>query len=315
MLQYVNIKKFRHLNSLISLWNGEIRKLFPIRKSLYKKLILEDPNLNKDASFVALYDNEPVGFIFIKTWKTDSGLLNESEYAHISLMFVKKEMRNMGIGSDMLKLAISEIKKHKLITKLVVGNELYSVFTGVPSELTTAPIFFMNKGFVQKESVVDMIRVLREDSLPEFDKKGLEISIATEEEKDELLKLCVSNNWNKEAYIINRYFENGGTGRRIAIGTKDGKIVTFVRFNDENKLPFKINRFMKDKKLGSILFVKVAKEYEGSGYEEVMVQVARSYLIKRGCKKSVVLATNDIKFYKQLGYSALKYYLTFELDI
>ena len=48
-------------------------------------------------------------------------------------------------------------------------------------------------------------------------------------DEDELLKLCISNNWNKEAYIINRYFENGGTGRRIAIGTKDGKIVSFVR--------------------------------------------------------------------------------------
>ena len=65
MLQYVSINRFRHLNSLISLWNGEYRKLFPIRKSLYKKLILEDPNLNKDASFVALYDNEPVGFLFV----------------------------------------------------------------------------------------------------------------------------------------------------------------------------------------------------------------------------------------------------------
>ena len=315
MLEYLSIRQYKHLKKLNRLWNSEFGSTYPLKKALYKSNILDDVNLNKDASFVALYDNEPVGFIFIKTWKTDSGLLNESEYAHISLMFVKKEMRNMGIGSDMLKLAISEIKKHKLITKLVVGNELYSVFTGVPSELTDAPIFFMNKGFVQKESVVDMIRVLREDGLPEVDKKGLEISIATEEEKDELLKLCISNNWNKEAYIINRYFENGGTGRRIAIGTKDGKIVTFVRFNDENKLPFKINRFMKDKKLGSILFVKVAKEHEGNGYDEVMVQVARSYLIKRGCKKSVVLATNDIKFYKQLGYSALKYYLTFELDI
>lgn len=315
MLQYVTIKRFRHLNGLISLWNGEFRKLFPIKKSLYKKLILEDPNLNKDASFVALYDNEPVGFIFIKTWKTDSGLLNSSDVANISLIYVKKEMRNMGIGSDMLKLAISEIKKHKTITKLEVGNELYSVFTGIPSELTEAPIFFMNKGFTQRESIVDMIRVLREDSMPEFDKKGLEISIATEDEKDEILKLCVSNNWNKEAYIINNYFDNGGTGRRIAIGSIEGKIVALVRFNDENKLSFKLNRFMKDKRLGSILFVKVAEEYKNLGYEEVMVQVARSYLIKRGCKKSVILATNDIKFYKQLGYSALKYYLTFDLDI
>ena len=112
MLQYVSIRKFKHLNKLNNIWNSEYKKTFPIKKHLYKKYILDDVNLNKDASFVALYDNEPVGFIFIKTWLLDSGLLDERDTAHISLMYVKKEMRNMGIGSDMLNLALVEIKKH-----------------------------------------------------------------------------------------------------------------------------------------------------------------------------------------------------------
>lgn len=316
MLQYVTVKKYKHLNNLINLWNSEFRKSFPIKKSLYKKLILEDENLNRDASFVALYDNEPVGFIFIKTWLKDSGLLNESDRAHISLMYVKKEMRNMGIGSDMLKLAISEIKKHRNIRVIEVGNDIHSVFTGIPSEITSAPIFFVNKGFVQKEGVVDMIRVARKDSLSEdYDKKGLTIQIATEEEKDELLKLCISNSWNKEAYLINKYFDNGGTGRRIALGIKDGKIVSFVRFNDKNDLTFKVGPLLKDKKLGSIIFVKAEKKYIDEGYDDVMVQVARRYLVKRGCKKIIILATDNVKFYKQLGYSALRFYMNFEMNI
>lgn len=316
MLQYVSVKKYKHLNNLINLWNGEFRKTFPIKRSLYKKLILEDENLNKDASFVALYDNEPVGFIFIKTWLKDSGLLNESDKAHISLMFVKKEMRNMGIGSDMLKLSMSEIKKHRSISKIEVGNDIHCIFTGIPSEITSAPIFFVNKGFVQKDGVVDMIRVLRKDSISEqYDKKGLTIQIATEEEKDEILKLCVLNKWNKEAYLINQYYEKGGTGRRIALGIKDGKIVSLVRFNDKNDIAFKVGPFLKDKKLGSILFVKASKEFESEGYDDVMVQVARRYLVKRGCKKVIILATDNIKFYKQLGYSALRFYLNFEMDI
>ena len=96
MLQYVSIRKYKHLNKLNNIWNSEYKKTFPIKKHLYKKYILDDVNLNKDASFVALYDNEPVGFIFIKTWLLDSGLLDERDTAHISLMYVKKEMRNMG---------------------------------------------------------------------------------------------------------------------------------------------------------------------------------------------------------------------------
>ena len=119
MLQYVTIRKYKHLNKLNNLWNSEYKKTFPIKKYLFKKHIVEDVNLNKDASFVALYDNEPVGFVFVKTWLLDSGLLDKSDVANISLIYVKKEMRNMGIGSDMLKLAISEIKKHKSITKAI----------------------------------------------------------------------------------------------------------------------------------------------------------------------------------------------------
>ena len=302
----------KHLNRL---WNGEFHSTYPLKKALYKSNILDDVNLNKDASFVALYDNEPVGFIFIKSWLKESGLLDDSKTAYISLMFVKKEMRNMGIGSDMLKLAISEIKKHRTVEKLVVGGDINGVFSGIPSEINSAPIFFMNKGFTQKDGVVDMIRVLRKDSLGEYDRKGLEIAVATEEEKDELLKLCVKNGWNKQAYLINQYFENDGTGRRIGLGILNNKIVAMVRFNDYNKLTFKVNSFLKDKKLGSVLFVGVDDQYKEEGYDEVMIQVARRYLVKRGCKKVIILATNDIKFYKQLGFSALKYYLNFELEI
>lgn len=314
MLQYITIKEYRHIKHLINLWNSEFSSSFSIKKDIYQKIILEDVNLNKDASFVALFDNEPVGFIFIKTWLNETGLANESDTAHISLMFVKKEMRNMGIGSDLLKLAISEVKKHHTIKKIVVGNEMNRIYPGVPSEFSSAHIFFVNKGFEQTEGIVDMIRVVRNDE-EEIDKKDLEILVCTEEEKDSLLKLCIKNNWNKEAYLLNQYFENGGTGRRIILGMLEGKIVAFARINNESKLPFKLSAFIRRKKVGSIFFVRVDKEHEDKGYDVIMNKVAKKYLIKRGCSKVIVLATKNIKFYKQLGYSAYKYYLNFEMTI
>ena len=315
MLQYITARKYKHLNKLINLWNDEFKKSFPIKKPLYKKHILEDVNFNKDASFVALYDNEAVGFVFVKTWLQDSGLVDDSDTAHISLIFVKKEMRNMGIGSDLLKLAISEIKKHTTIKKIVVGDEINCIFAGIPNEMNSSSIFFINKGFVQQESVVDMIRVLREDSFDEVDKADLNISIATEEEKDEIIKLCVSNNLNREAYLVNQYFNNGGTGRRIAIGTIDDKIVAFVRFNDKNLLPFKVNSFLKDKKIGSVLFVCVDSKYADKNYDDIMIRVGRRYLVKRGCKKVITLATDNIKLYKQQGFSVLRYYQKYEMSL
>lgn len=315
MLEYLSIRQYKHLKHLNRLWNSEFGRTYPLKKELYTSCILNDCNLNKDASFVALYDNEPVGFIFIKTWFTESGLNNESETAHISLIFVKKEMRNMGIGSDMLQLAISEIKKYKNIKTLVVGNDMKKVFPGIPSNLTSAPIFFMNKGFVQKEGVVDMIRVVRNEKEDALDDLGLQVSIATEEEKDEILKLCVSNNWKREAFLLNEYFENGGTGRRIAIGRINDKIIGFVRFNDDNRLPFKTSAFIKDKKLGNIVFVKIDSQYENLGYDVVLNKATKNYMEKRGCKKVIITATKDIGFYKSLGYSAYTYYLQYELEL
>lgn len=316
MLQYLTINKYKHLNNLINLWNGEYRKTFPISKSSYRNLILSDSNLNEEASFVALYDNEPVGFIFIKTWLKDSGLINEKNIANISLIFVKKEMRNMGIGSDLLKLAISEIKKHSTINKIIVGNDINGLFPGVPNELNDAPIFFMNKGFIQKEGVVDMIHIVKDENEGnDSNTKDVNVGIATEEEKDELLKLCVKNNYNREAFLINNYFEKGGSGRRIVLLRKDDKIIGFARFEDENKSLFKTSIFMKKKSLGNIIFEKLDEDYKNIGYEEILNQSVRNYIIKRGCNKIVVLATKNIHFYKQLDYSVYKYYLQFELEI
>jgi hypothetical protein len=315
MLNYITARNYKHLNSLINIWNGEFRHIYKIRKNIYKEKILEDENLNLDASFVALYDNQPVGFIFVKTWKSETGLVNENTSANISLIFVKKEMRNMGIGSDMLSLAILEIKKFHDIKTLTVGNELNNVFAGVPSELNTASIFFVNKEFMQKEAAVDMIRVARNDVEEEIDYKGLKVRIATEEDKDSILKLCVTNKWQREAYLLNKYYENGGTGRRIAVGIKDKDIVAFVRFNDNVKKIFKTSIFDSEKNIGAITFAKVDSKFEKEGYDVVMNKVAKNYLIKRGCKKIFVGATKNVKFFKSLGFSAFKYYLQFELPL
>ena len=282
MLEYITARKYKHTKGLVRLWNSEFHSLYPIKKALFCKVILNDENINLDASFVALYDNEPVGFIFIKTWRSESGLANEAETAYISLLFVKKEMRNMGIGSDMLKLVIAELKKYYNIKTLVVGNEMNKVFSGIPSELSN-----------------NAARVVRNDNIELVDTKGLTTQIATEEEKDEILKLCVNNGWSREAYLVNQYFEHGGSGRCICIGMKDGKIVAFARFNDRNQIPFNNSRLINDKHLGSINFVKVDK----------------NYLIQRNCKQIIILATKDVQFYKKLGYNAYKYYLQFELAL
>ena len=194
------------------------------------------------------------------------------------------------------------------------------IFSGSPSDLNQAAIFFKNKGFVQKESLVDMIQVIKTQEPENIDSKELLMTVATEEDKYELLQLCVNNGWKREACLINQYFENGGSGRRIVIGViDDKKIVAFARLNHDNKkriLPqFLLKFFAKKLDEGSINFVRIDQNYYSKDYETIMNQAAKNYLLKRGCKKVVVLATEDIDYYKNLGYSVHKYYLQFELPL
>ena len=76
-----------------------------------------------------------------------------------------------------------------------------------------------------------------------------------------------------------------------------------------------MSSFLKDKKIGSILYVGVDNAYKDAGYDEVMSRVARRYLVKRGCKKVIILATKNIQFYKKQGFSALRFYQQFEMEI
>ena len=312
MLQYIQLRNYKHTKHLINLWNNEYHAIFPIKKNIFNDLILDDTNLNWDASFVALYDNSPVGFIFVKTWLNESGFETESDSAFISLMFVIQEMRNMGIGSDMLKLAISEIKKHENIKYLKVGNEINKIFPGLPNEFVNAPIFFMNKGFVQTEGVVDMIHVLRDDKLEEYD-TNLRILVATEDDKEKVLRFCMDNNYKREGYLLSLYFEKE-TGREVIIFRRDKQIIAVAKINESNN-KYTINLpFSKDKHIGTIDFIVTDASLTLD--EKITINKAtKNYLIKRGCKKIIVMATNDIKFYKEQGYSAYKYYLKFELAI
>ena len=50
MLEYVSLRDYKHLKHLNRVWNGEFHSTYPLKKALYKSKILEDRNLNKDAS-------------------------------------------------------------------------------------------------------------------------------------------------------------------------------------------------------------------------------------------------------------------------
>lgn len=318
MLQYIPFKEYKKGKFLYRLWNGEFKRTYPISAYLFKERILNDINFDVNNSYVALYERMPIGFILIKKWQDDSLFYSIPHVATISLFYVEKDVRNMGVGTELLSLAMDGLKKDPNIKALQLGNDLLSLFPGLPNEFNKTTPFLINRGFKSKDGCVDMIQIIHKNhkdlSSSIQTPKELHTRIATEEDKDLLLKLCLDNNLIKEAYLIKRYFENGGTGRRIVLGLIDNQIIGFVRIYDKKRNITRVNFFL-DRAVGSLSTMGIDKKYQEGQYAEKLCLEAMNYLILRGCKKIMIEKTQNTEFYKKLGFKAFKYYLGFEKEI
>ena len=63
--------------------------------------------LLEEHSYVALVDDKPVGFVINKIWLHNYPIEQYLNTGWISLIYVKKEFRNMGIGSELLSKLFS----------------------------------------------------------------------------------------------------------------------------------------------------------------------------------------------------------------
>jgi len=237
MLQYIRFKDYKKGKYLYRLWNREYGRSYPISASLFKERLLEDVNFDVHNSYVALYERIPIGFILVKKWQDDSLFYAIPDTATISLFYVEKDIRNMGVGTELLELAMNGLLENKSLVKIQLGNDLLNFFPGLPSEFNKTTPFLINRGFKNKENYVDMIQIVKKQiesaHIYVETEKPLRIRIATEEDKDLILRLCLDNDLIKEAYLLKRYFEQGGTGRRIVLGLVEEKIVGFVRIYDK----------------------------------------------------------------------------------
>lgn len=314
MLTYLSLRECKIADKLNKLWNKDYKKSFPIHDTMFQERILEDENLNMDASFVAFFENMPIGFILIKTWQDESPFYKAEDRACISLIFVLKQYRNKKVGSELLNIALNKLAKDEKIHEVTLGNDVVSIFPGLPNELNESIMFFLNRGFRNEKGCVDMIKNITKTKYKHI-QSNVNIRIATEEDKDVLIRLCLDNHDHREAYLIHKYFERGGTGRRLVVGSINNKIIGFSRIFDRKKSATKINMFT-DKNVGSLGMLVVDKTLDN--YEECKKNLSMEsefYLAMRKCKKIIIECTNHIEFYKNLGYRVFKFYLDFNLNL
>ena len=148
-MEIIKLKEFKELNKLYGMWNEEFGFIFPITEELFNKNVVEYGDNIFDESFVALVDNEAVGFIIGKTWSKDIVVPTYDKTGWVSLIYVKPKFRKQGIGSKLLE-KVEEIFESKNLESIFLGKDYYNFFPGLPVDLKYFRPWFEKRGFVVK---------------------------------------------------------------------------------------------------------------------------------------------------------------------
>ncbi len=310
-MEIVSIKNYNFLDKLYELWNNEYKEIFPISKELFERNL---SNLYIDASFIALENNNPVGFVISKIWNDEYKIKGYEDCGWINLIYVSPQFRKKGIGSALLKNAESEFdKKNKSV--IYIGRDYLNYFPGLPCDLKNSLEWFKNRGYSNPYDTYDLISSKNKDLKP-LRNNTFEFRPANINDKVELINFMNRNwpgRWTKE---VVDYFNNGGTGREYLLCLDNNEICAFAKVGypntDEILISYSLTWRERFKKLGGIGPLGVDKEYRGRHLGSDIVIYAKNVLIENKVSDIIIDWTGLLDFYRPLGFEVWKsyYYLT-----
>ena len=305
------------LDELVSLWNLELGRDFPMRKELFKQNSFQDENVCYDASRIMVDEkNRVIGFIVGKRWQESLEVPMKDKTGWIQVILVHHEYRNKGIGSILLKHTEDAFKLAGM-QEILLGKDPWHYFPGVPLESYEG--WFEKKGYQSFGNEFDMLCKYEGEEakeLPSLPK--VEFSLLKREEKDAFLAFlhrCFPGRWEYEAI---HYFQKGGNGREFAILKKENKIIGFSRINDLTSPLIAQNVYwapLFNHELGGVGPLGVDSNERGNGYGLAIVQAAIAFLRKRDVKNIVIDWTGLVDFYRKLDYDVWKSYTSYKKEL
>lgn len=293
---------------ITTLWNQEFGKIHPISDELFKRNI---KNIYEKASFVALKNDEIVGFVLTKIWDKNFQINAYNDVAWISLIYVMPKYRRQGIGAKLLNDAtkvLQEIGKKILY----IGRDIYNYFPGLPIDMNKNIDFFIKNGFEYSYQTHDLIS-RNDELLPIKNKIGYTFRLGTIEDKNELISF-MNKNWpGRWTYETIDYFDNGGNGNEylICLNSKN-EICAFTKIcypdTDINLISNSVTWRARFEKLGGIGPLGVDPAYRGNhlGYDIVAWSVNK--LIEQNVTEMIIDWTGLLEFYRQFGFEVWKSY-------
>ncbi|MFD1735434.1 GNAT family N-acetyltransferase [Bacillus salitolerans] len=304
-----------YIGGIVKLWNKELGDSFPMRAALFKQNSLDDVNVLKNGSLVALNQSgEVIGFVIVKIWSEEIGIELNKEIGWIQALLVDSNYRNRGIGSTLLERAEKELVS-KQIKIIRIGSDPWHYFPGIPSHCDEAMSWFEKKGYKNDGKEYDLVCQYNEariDPVPQF--VHVTFGLLKIEEKIPFLSFmnrCFPGRWEYEAIS---YFERGGTGREFVILKRENELIGFCRINDDDSPFIAQNVYWSpafETPLGGIGPLGIDPEERKKGYGIAIVEAGIAYLRKRNIHQIIIDWTGLVDFYGKLGYEVRTTYLKY----
>ena len=315
------------IEELVTLWNKELGKQFPMREELFKQNSFEDENICFSGSAIAVNnENEIIGFVVAKSWNENLNVQMNKEIGWVQVLLVDSNWRNKGIGTALLEKAEAALVAEG-VKKVHIGKDPWHYFPGVPTEYDFINAWVEKRGYVTDGFDHDLKADYEPPSQHLFNHQApqqlspteeVQFSLLEENEKDELIAFlhrCFPGRWEYEAI---HYFKKGGTGREFVVLKKDAKIIGFCRVND-SKSPFIAQNVywspLLDEELGGVGPLGVDSAERKKGYGIAIVEAGIAVLRSRGINHIVIDWTGLVDFYGKLGYKKWKSYAKYSKSL
>lgn len=309
-MKFIKLNEYNNNEEICKLWNNEYEFIFPITLELFNRNL---QNAYNNASYVVIDNDNLIGFIIGKIWQDKYNILNYDKCGWISLIYVHKNYRKRGIGSQLLEIVEEQFIKNN-IEIFYIGRDYFNYFPGLPSDMKNSLSWFEKRGYNTSYCTYDLIS--KNKDIKPLVNNCYEFRVATINDKSNLISFMETNwpgRWTKETID---YWNSGGTGREYLLSLDEGRICAFAKIcypdTYENLISYSLTWRKRFVALGGIGPLGVEKEHRGHHLGQDIVVYAKNLLISCGSSDIIIDWTGLLDFYRPMGFEVWKsyYYLT-----
>lgn len=298
------------VSDIVELWNVEIGDRFPMSAALWNQNTTNEPNVLEEGSLAVMEDGKLRGIIVTKRYveKLDSQM--PTTVGWIQCMLVGKSVRNMGIGSQLLRLAEQTFLEEG-VKEIRLGRDPWHYFPGIPLEDEATIDWFGKRGYEKGGIETDLIKDARNGKLYKLANSSEHYRLLTQDDIPSLLRFLervFPGRWHYEAI---HYELIGGSGREFIGFFVEDELKGFCRINDPQSPVIAQNVYwsaLRQGEMGGIGPLGIDREIRGNHFGIDLVKAAANELIGRGMTDIVIDWTQLVGFYEKLGFTPWKQY-------